>query len=187
MTLSGHKEAVSCCAWTDKTEIITASWDHSVKIWDVELGGVSRQLDSSKAFTSLSYSPLNRTLITGSSDRLIRLYDPRSHGKYFIFINWIKIIFLKIAWLLIGGFTEGSVVKLGFLSHSGWVSSVAWSPNNEHLFISGSYDRSMKMWDTRRYNFVSIYSLLIFELNLNLSCMLLQSKSFPIRYGRTLW
>ncbi|GAU94382.1 hypothetical protein RvY_06164 [Ramazzottius varieornatus] len=123
MTLPGHKEAVSCCAWTGKTEIITGSWDHSIRIWDVELGGVSRQLDSSKAFTSLSYSSLNRTVISGSSDRLIRLYDPRSH--------------------------EGSVVKLGFLSHSGWVSSVAWSPNNDHLFISGSYDKVMKMWDAR--------------------------------------
>lgn len=46
---------------------------------------------------------------------------------------------------------EGSIVKIGFMSHMGWVPSVSWSPLNENLFISGSYDMLMKMWDIRRY------------------------------------
>ena len=51
--------------------------------------------------------------------------------------------------------TEGAIVKGSFSSHTGWVSSVAWSPNNEHLFISGSYDCLLKLWDTRRFDLVS--------------------------------
>lgn len=67
--------------WTGPSEIITASWDHSIKLWDVELGGMSRQLDGPKAFLSIAYSPLNRLLVTGATDRLVRLYDPRSNGE----------------------------------------------------------------------------------------------------------
>ena len=46
--------------------------------------------------------------------------------------------------------TEGAVVRCTFTSHTGWVSGVAWSPSNQHHFISGSYDMTMKLWDTRR-------------------------------------
>lgn len=45
---------------------------------------------------------------------------------------------------------DGAVVKCTYTSHTAWVSSVAWSPFDEHQFISGSYDTVVKLWDTRR-------------------------------------
>lgn len=47
----------------------------------------------------------------------------------------------------VGG--EG-VVRSTYSSHGGWVVSVAWSPTTEHEFISGSYDKVLKLWDIRR-------------------------------------
>lgn len=44
---------------------------------------------------------------------------------------------------------DGAIVKCTYTSHNGWVSSVSWSPVNQYLFISGSYDTVMKLWDTR--------------------------------------
>lgn len=78
--MKGHKEVVSGVVWTDKTEIATSSWDHSLKLWDTELGGIKNELSLNKCCFDLDYSPLAKTLITASADRHIRLYDPRSTG-----------------------------------------------------------------------------------------------------------
>ena len=47
-------------------------------------------------------------------------------------------------------FPGGSVVKNSYLSHLQWVPTVMWSTDNEFLFISGSYDNEVKLWDHRR-------------------------------------
>lgn len=44
---------------------------------------------------------------------------------------------------------EGTIVKNTFLGHTAWVQTVRWSTTEEHLFISGSYDHQVKLWDMR--------------------------------------
>lgn len=44
---------------------------------------------------------------------------------------------------------RGLLCKTTFTSHTLWVSSVKWSDYDEHLFVSGSYDAGVKLWDTR--------------------------------------
>nr|CAD7570868.1 unnamed protein product [Timema californicum] len=123
MTLSGHKEAVSAVVWSDIGELCTASWDHTIRLWDAEQGGIKTEIVGNKSFFDADWSPISRTLITASADRHVRLYDPRSK--------------------------EGSLVKTTFTSHTQWVQSVRWSTTDEHLFISGAYDQQVKLWDTR--------------------------------------
>lgn len=79
--MKGHKEALSGVVWTDKHEIVTSSWDHTLRIWDSELGGIKQEIPGSKSFFDVDYSCLSRTLITASADRHIRLFDPRSNGE----------------------------------------------------------------------------------------------------------
>lgn len=88
-----------------------------------QLGGLKNEVVGQKAYLGASWSQLSQSLIACSADRHIRLYDPRS--------------------------TEGTVCKTTFTSHTMWVSSVAWSQNDEHLFMSGGYDECVKLWDTR--------------------------------------
>ncbi|KAK6166649.1 hypothetical protein SNE40_023293 [Patella caerulea] len=123
VTMSGHKEAISSVKWLNLTDVCTASWDNTLRIWDVNRALEKSQLQGPKAFFDISYSPSNGMVIAGGSDRHIRLYDPRS--------------------------TDGAVVKCAFTSHKLWIVGVAWSSTNDNHFISGSHDGIVKLWDRR--------------------------------------
>ena len=81
LSLLGHKEAISDAVYNDSNEIYSASIDHTVKLWDAENGVLKSEIVGNKSFFSLSWSPLNRTIVTSSADRHIQLYDPRSTGE----------------------------------------------------------------------------------------------------------
>lgn len=121
-TLKGHREAVSAVRWMDFNTVISSGWDHLLKLWDCELGGIKQDIAGNKAFFDVDWSPLNNNIITASADRHIRLYDPRS--------------------------TE-SIVKTTFTSHTGWVQAVRWSTTRDTLFLSAGYDGQVKLWETR--------------------------------------
>merc|ERR1712106_160743 len=125
LTLGGHKEAVGGVQWIENQLLASASWDHTIKVWDTELGGLSSEIVGNKAFFSISYSPLNRSILASGADRSVRIYDPRSQ--------------------------EGGVVKAMFTSHTGWVTKVCWAQKNQNQFISASHDQLVKVWDQRSH------------------------------------
>jgi len=124
MTLAGHKEGISGVCWTeDKSTLVSSSWDHTIRIWDTEIGGMKSELVGNKSFFDVAYSPKAKLLITASAERSIRLYDPNSK--------------------------DGLVVKSAYSSHQGWVTCVDWCTGSDTHFVSGSHDALLKMWDVR--------------------------------------
>lgn len=123
MTLQGHREAISAVQWIDNDSLVTSSWDHTIKLWDLSLGGIKAEITGNKTFFDMSYSTLSGLIVAASADKNIRLYDPRSN--------------------------QGSIIKNTYLGHSQWVQTVCWSSTEENLFISGAYDNQVKLWDVR--------------------------------------
>ncbi|KAJ3189102.1 hypothetical protein HDU85_002727 [Gaertneriomyces sp. JEL0708] len=131
--LTGHVGAVSSIVYqrTQGNALFSGGWDHSVRVWDVETGSSSSSMNCERVVLAMDHSSVNGLLVTGHSDPVIRIWDPRA--------------------------TEGLVVKLGLHGHKNWVSSVAWSPSSAYTFTSGSYDSTIKVWDIR--STTPLYSL----------------------------
>ncbi|KRY46021.1 Ribosome biogenesis protein WDR12 -like protein, partial [Trichinella britovi] len=123
VTLAGHRDQVVGVCWKSPTEVITAGWDHSIYVWNVQYMERMRALSGDCSFTDVAYSPLNQLLLSTCTDKSVRMWDVRS--------------------------SEGSMVKAFFKSHSKWASSVDWSKTNSNLFLSSDFAGLLKLWDIR--------------------------------------
>lgn len=85
LTLEGHREAISGVQWMTDDALLTSSWDHTLKIWDLSLGGIKAEITGNKSFFDVSYSKVNGLVITASADKNLRLYDPRSNRMCDVF------------------------------------------------------------------------------------------------------
>ena len=82
ITLGGHKDAVISVKWSswNQNQAVSASWDHSIVVWDVELAGEVSKLRAQRAFTSIDINKKSGLVIAGSVDEIPRLFDPRCNG-----------------------------------------------------------------------------------------------------------
>ncbi|MCY2962747.1 MAG: hypothetical protein NT069_03695, partial [Planctomycetota bacterium] len=74
---AGHGELVSAVALTrDGKTLVSGSWDHTVKIWDVETRKEKAELRGhQEPVTSVAISPDARLLATASTDGTVRIWN----------------------------------------------------------------------------------------------------------------
>jgi ribosome biogenesis protein YTM1 len=145
-SLDGHTQPVRAVAWRASDVVYSASEDLTVKEWDgnhgvckASFGGGRVRLARLLPFifyslfpvvsycpqvpTAIDHSPSAGLVVTAHTDKLLRLWDPRT--------------------------SEGQVMKSALSSHSNWVTCVSWHPCSAVHVLSGSVDKTACVWDVR--------------------------------------
>lgn len=123
-TLVGHTQCVSSVVWPQRETIYSASWDHSIRKWDVETGKDLSDIFCGKVLNCLDVGGEGSALVAaGGSDPIIRIWDPRKPG------------------------TSAPVFQ--FSSHTSWVSACKWHNKSWFHLASASYDGKVMLWDLR--------------------------------------
>mmetsp|Transcript_1355 Transcript_1355/g.3027 ORF Transcript_1355/g.3027 Transcript_1355/m.3027 type:complete len:519 (+) Transcript_1355:82-1638(+) len=115
------------------THLISGSWDHSIKLWDVEKQNCLLTLNGARVVSCLDTSYHSEGVVaTGHPDCTLRLWDVRVNNT-------------KQNTMLVSDNTFRP-------SHKAWVSSVKWSQSNAYQLASTSHDGAIKVWDIRSSN-----------------------------------
>jgi len=103
----------------DGKRIVTASSDHTARVWDAETGQpLTKPLEHDDSVTSARFSPDGALILTTSSDQTARLWDAQT-GQ-----------------------------KLTTVTNSSAVFSAGFSPDGKRI-VTGSLDGTAQVWDAR--------------------------------------
>ena len=118
-TLEGHTDNVWSVAFSPNGNMLaSASWDQSVRLWNVNTGRLLHTLtEHTNEVLSVAFSPDGNTLASADWDGTIHLWNPRNGN-----------------------------LKRTLTEHRGGVTSVAFSPDGETL-ASGSADQTVGLWN----------------------------------------
>ena len=135
VTLAAHSDISNLCIWCQKefsNEIISTGFDNTMKVFDINTLKPRDSYTRDRPFSSIDRSNVSHLVAAASFDSKIRVYDVRADKETLIIQTM-----------------EG---------HDQLVSCVKWSTLNGYNFISGSYDKIVKMWDIRSPK-VSLYDI----------------------------
>ena len=90
MTLVGHDAAVNAIG-IDGDQIVSASGDRHLKLWNVKDGSVVRTFSGhAKGIACVQYD--SRRIVSGSSDNTVRIYDPYTGAQVAILQGHINLV-----------------------------------------------------------------------------------------------
>ncbi len=157
--LEGHSSDVSSVSFSpDGSTLASASYDSTVKMWDVSTRQNIATLEGHTGWVeSVSFSPNGSTLASGSWDGTVKLWDVATrqniatlegHG------HWVNLVAFSPDGSTLAS-AAGRTIKLwdvstrqniATLTGSDRVFSVSFSPDGRTL-ASASYDHTVKLWD----------------------------------------
>ncbi len=118
-TLAGHLSGATSVAVTpDGERAVSASYDRTLKVWDIASGRSLSTLEGhSREVRGVAMTPDGRRAVSASRDKTLRLWD----------------------------LATGQCLHT-LEGHSNWVLGVAVTPDGERA-LSGSWDYTLRIWD----------------------------------------
>src|SRR2546429_79418 len=146
----------------DGRQLVTGSWDNTVKLWDVENGALLWSDSQASSIPSVAFA-LDGSLLAMSGENVgkIHLWDLRSdtlletlsHPHPVSAVAWSPKARLLASGDFDGGIrvwelhTTGPAICIRtFSGHTNWVMGLAFAPDGS-LLASGSRDGAVKLWD----------------------------------------
>ncbi|MBK8205312.1 MAG: protein kinase [Planctomycetes bacterium] len=158
--LQGHSGAVLSVAISpDGRFALSGSDDNTLRLWELATGKDAMKFEGhSKPIHTVAFSPDGLFALSGSNDHTLRLWDlatgtevgrSQRHTR-----NFVSVAFSPDGrFVLFGGDDGLSLCEVArfaevrsFQGHMSGVVSVAISPDGS-LALSGSYDRTVRLWD----------------------------------------
>jgi WD40 repeat protein len=157
--LHGHQGTIWHVAFSpDNSRIVTASDDHTARLWDVATGALVKTLDGHAGpIWFAAFSPKGDRIVTASADQTARLWD--ADGKL------IAVLSGHGEGITFAAFSpDGNVVatasddgtarlwnadgsaRVVLTGHGGPVNSVAFAPDGKAV-VTSSTDATARLWD----------------------------------------
>ena len=118
-TLIGHARSVNACVVSpDGRRVVSASTDETLKVWDLDTGGVLATLQGhASAVTACAVTSDGHRVVSASEDETLKLWD-----------------------------LDTGRVLATFQGHASAVTACAVTPDGRRV-VSGSSDQTLKLWD----------------------------------------
>ncbi|KAF9045004.1 ribosome biogenesis protein YTM1 [Panaeolus papilionaceus] len=121
---------------------VSAGYDSTVRIWDLEYGVCERTIPASeKPFLDLAPAQSGQTLLAASTDRTVTQYDIRASSQ------------AQSLQAAVASFSHAATPSCVCVPPSSFSSSSPSSSSegqvNSHQFITGAYDGIVRVWDMR--------------------------------------
>eukprot|EP00350_Pseudokeronopsis_sp_OXSARD2_P012413 CAMPEP_0170540632 /NCGR_PEP_ID=MMETSP0211-20121228/602_1 /TAXON_ID=311385 /ORGANISM="Pseudokeronopsis sp., Strain OXSARD2" /LENGTH=335 /DNA_ID=CAMNT_0010843117 /DNA_START=28 /DNA_END=1035 /DNA_ORIENTATION=+ len=120
--LKGHSHFISDLQLSqDSRYVLSASWDGSLRLWDLRKGITTRRFVShSKDVLTVAFSPDNRQIASGGRDKNLKIWNTLGECKFTVEQN----------------------------AHTDWVSCVKFYQDAKTpIVVSASWDKTIKVWD----------------------------------------
>ena len=159
-TLAGHEGRITGLAFRSNDELISASEDGTVRLWDVtEEREIRRYRAGLDQVTSIALSPDERQVVLGVTDGTLRLWEIDTGSLRRTFRGHVDVVlsvdFSSDGEQIASGSDDNTVrlwdVSSGtlvatFVGHEARVWSVAMHPDGD-LIASGSWDGTVRLWN----------------------------------------
>jgi WD40 repeat protein len=157
VVLRGHIGVISCIIQGEGTDVLTCSWDETIRRWNSLTGECLKVYQGHTGWVySILCDEATKRIFSASDDKTIIVWNSETGEKIGVMEGhrgWVRSLARVNSATIASGSNDGSIklwnmatlTCIKSLSNGSTVRSVVATPDGQYL-ISGSYDNQVKVW-----------------------------------------